>query len=204
MPFNEAIKKEVKEKAAFKCCMCQSIGVHIHHIIPEEDGGPSVIENAAPLCPSCHDKFGANRAKQKEITLMRDWWFKTVEKTFPDNSQNYNLLSEINSKVEHLQLGANEGKTSIEDLKSSLRTLSETVINNMTAGTAVMTASSLSSLASISPSPSPSPSFAPPGSESELDSSYCPNCQNLLYFVPATGLCPHCGNIVVKNPFSKN
>ena len=39
MPFSEKIKREVKQKAAFRCCRYQNIGIDIHHIIPERDGG---------------------------------------------------------------------------------------------------------------------------------------------------------------------
>ncbi len=73
MDFTEQVKKEVKERAAFRCCRCQQIGIHVHHIIPQENGGSSDMDNAAPLCPNCHDYFGANPQKRKEITQMRDW-----------------------------------------------------------------------------------------------------------------------------------
>jgi hypothetical protein len=33
------------------------------------------LENAAPLCASCHDLFGGNPEKQKTLTQMRgNWW----------------------------------------------------------------------------------------------------------------------------------
>jgi 5-methylcytosine-specific restriction endonuclease McrA len=73
MSFSEKTKIEVKEKAAFRCCRCQSVSVQVHHIIPEEAGGADTIDNAAPLCPSCHNAFGGNPEKRKEIKQMRDW-----------------------------------------------------------------------------------------------------------------------------------
>ena len=78
MSFSESLKLDVKQRSAFRCCRCQSIGVEIHHIIPQADKGPDTIENAAPLCPSCHDYFGANPVKRKEIREMREWWFERV------------------------------------------------------------------------------------------------------------------------------
>lgn len=55
--FPEAVKKLVKEKAHFRCCRCQNIGVEVHHIIPEKDGGTDDVDNAAPLCQKCHAIF---------------------------------------------------------------------------------------------------------------------------------------------------
>ena len=49
MAFTEKLKIEVRKKAAFRCCRCHEIGVDIHHIIPQTEGGPDAIGNAAPL-----------------------------------------------------------------------------------------------------------------------------------------------------------
>jgi 5-methylcytosine-specific restriction endonuclease McrA len=78
MGFSELVKYEVKRQAAFQCCRCHSIGVEVHHIIPQEHGGSDDIENAAPLCPTCHAYFGGNPDKRKEITQMRDCWYLKV------------------------------------------------------------------------------------------------------------------------------
>jgi len=64
--FSESVKKEVREKAAFRCCRCHSIGVEVHHIIPKKDGGTADIDNEAPLCPNCHDWFGDNPKKRNK------------------------------------------------------------------------------------------------------------------------------------------
>ena len=53
MAFNEDTKREVRQKAAYQCCRCRSFGVEVHHILPQKDGGPDTIDNAAPLCPNC-------------------------------------------------------------------------------------------------------------------------------------------------------
>src|SRR5262245_33993057 len=78
MPFSESLKVQVKKMAAFRCCRCHDIGVDIHHIIPQAHGGTDDIDNAAPLCQNCHDRFGANPEKRKEIRQMRDWWYEVV------------------------------------------------------------------------------------------------------------------------------
>ena len=155
MDFTEQVKKEVKEKAAFRCCRCQQIGIHVHHIIPQENGGLSDIANAAPLCPSCHDYFGSNPVKRKEITQMRDWWYGQVIKQFPDNRQ-LGKLEDINNKVDKLQ----QNQITLEDFKQGLKDYTNEMINNITLGTAVTTASGIAN-ASVSPSASPSPSPSP-------------------------------------------
>lgn len=54
--------------------------MEVHHLIPEADGGPSTIENAAPLCAKHHDLFGGNPEKRAMIRAMRDaWWQEAAE-----------------------------------------------------------------------------------------------------------------------------
>jgi len=60
MPFTQKIKDEAKWGSAYRCCVCHDVFVEVHHILPEADGGPSTIENAAPLCAKHHDLFGGN------------------------------------------------------------------------------------------------------------------------------------------------
>lgn len=152
MDFTEQVKKEVKEKAAFRCCRCQNIGIHVHHIIPQESGGSDEIENAAPLCPSCHDYYGGNPEKRKEIAQMRNWWYEQVTRQFPDNRQ-LGRLEDISTKLDKLQ----KNQINLDDFKQELKGFANEMINNMTLGTAVVTASGIAN-ASVSPSPSPSPS----------------------------------------------
>jgi hypothetical protein len=55
--------------------------VEVHHIQPESEGGPDTLDNAAALCASCHDLFGGNPEKRKQIRQMRDdWWQKMEER----------------------------------------------------------------------------------------------------------------------------
>ena len=56
--------------------MCQERGVDIHHIVPQASGGKDTEDNAAPLCPNCHSKYGANPEKRKIIREMRDSWYE--------------------------------------------------------------------------------------------------------------------------------
>lgn len=74
MAFSEAIKLQVRRNSHFTCCLCKSIGIEIHHILPQAEGGLDTEDNAAPLCPSCHEMYGANPIKRKFIREARDHW----------------------------------------------------------------------------------------------------------------------------------
>lgn len=181
MAFDQKIINQVKEKAAFKCCRCQSIGIEVHHIIPQKNHGPDTFDNAAPLCPNCHTWFGDNHVKRKEITQMRDWWYKKVEELYSPQTVNYQLLNDINTKIEALAI--NQDKALV-DLKKTLMKVANNTIEQMTAGTARITASNIAN-ATIA-SPSPSPSFPIPQEN-------CMYCHSGL--VEFGELCPSCGDI---------
>lgn len=78
MPFSERTKYLAKSKAAFRCCVCHKPFVEIHHLVPESEGGPNDLENAAPLCASCHDLYGGNPEKRKILTQMRNHWWELM------------------------------------------------------------------------------------------------------------------------------
>jgi hypothetical protein len=168
MDFTEYVKKEVKEKAAFRCCRCQQIGIHVHHIMPQECGGSSDIDNAAPLCPSCHDYFGGNPEKRKEIRQMRDWWYERVTMMYPDNRQ-MSRFEDIDNKLDKVlqsQISLDEYKQVLFTYNHELFHLTNEMINNMTLGTAITSGSGIVN-ASYSPSASPSPSPSPEAPEDE-------------------------------------
>jgi len=81
MPFLPTLKQKVREKANHRCCICHEVFVDVHHIKPESENGPNNEENAAPLCAGCHDKYGNNPDKRKQIIEMRDEWYKQCERT---------------------------------------------------------------------------------------------------------------------------
>src|SRR4030067_107207 len=99
MPFSETIKKEVRRRAAFHCCRCQKVGIEVHHIIPEEYEGSNDIGNAAPLCPNCHDDFGANPEKRKAIFEMRDWWYERVKEMYGPPMIVTETIEELNDNI---------------------------------------------------------------------------------------------------------
>lgn len=96
MSFTESLKHKIKKKGNWQCCICEAFYVEIHHIIPQEEGGPDSEDNAAPLCPNCHDTYGSNPQKRKFIREKRDDWFEKCEKKYNLNP----LLESINKKLE--------------------------------------------------------------------------------------------------------
>jgi HNH endonuclease len=126
MAFSESIKLKVKEAAAFRCCRCQHTGVEVHHIIPEKDKGPDTLDNAAPLCPSCHSEFGDNPVKRKEITQMRDWWYERVAQMFGPLPGS---LVAYFSRIDTLVSESGENSAKLDELKAELRAYSARVID---------------------------------------------------------------------------
>ena len=112
MPFSERLKAKIRKSSHFRCCLCKAIGVEIHHIIPEEEGGLNTQDNAAPLCPSCHETYGANRSKRKFIREARDCWFEICENRYLTDEH---ILSEIRAIAEKVP-----SKKDLESLKSDL------------------------------------------------------------------------------------
>lgn len=84
--FSESLKKRVRQKAHYRCCLCQAVLVEVHHIVPQGEGGSDDEDNAAPLCASCHEIYGANRTKRKFIREARDWWYETCAKRYAPGS----------------------------------------------------------------------------------------------------------------------
>jgi HNH endonuclease len=117
MPFSEALKLQVKKMADFRCCRCREIGIDVHHIIPQAEGGSDDINNAAPLCQNCHDRFGANPEKRKEIRQMRDFWYELVQERHYSDQSRFEKLNETLLKIQHTQTQA-ASKTEVDELRT--------------------------------------------------------------------------------------
>jgi hypothetical protein len=128
MPFTEALKLTVKKKAHFSCCLCHSLGVEIHHVIPQEEGGPDTEDNAAPLCPSCHETYGANQQKRKFIKDVRDFWYEICEKRY---ASDIDTLRRIESLVQNVPSRDDLVKVAgiILDLQQSVDSMQSYILN---------------------------------------------------------------------------
>ena len=102
MAFPEGLKANIRQKAHYQCCLCKTLGVEIHHIVPQEEGGPDDEDNAAPLCPSCHETYGANPQKRKFIREARDHWFEICSARFGSDATVLDQLKErLDKTVTH-------------------------------------------------------------------------------------------------------
>ena len=98
MSFSDEIKLKVKRKSHFSCCLCHSLYVEIHHIIPEAEHGPDTENNAAPLCPSCHETYGGDPKKRKFIREARNFWYELCKNRFSGDTDRF---SEISDKLQN-------------------------------------------------------------------------------------------------------
>lgn len=116
MAFGESLKREIRMKSAFTCCVCRglSIDLEAHHIIPEAEGGPDTFDNAAPLCPNHHRAYGANPEKRKRLREMRDLLYQKVQEIPLDFTQR---LEEVASRLEQIENGQLQSKAILESIK---------------------------------------------------------------------------------------
>lgn len=173
MSFSESIKVEVRQKAAYQCCRCRSMGVEVHHILPAEHGGSDIIDNAAPLCPNCHTDFGDNPKKRKIIKEMRNWWYDKVENMFGTNDSS-EFLKEISGSLETLK----RGQSDISDLKNLLQTYTEHTIGSMTNETAVGAATEIVTATTIA--------------NNVHANFHCKKCGMRIGLLVGSNVCPEC------------
>ena len=87
MPFSPQIRTKVLLWCDRHCCLCKKpcgVNIEVHHIVPEESGGKSEIENAVALCFDCHSEVmrynerhpKGNKFKPKELIARRDQVFE--------------------------------------------------------------------------------------------------------------------------------
>jgi hypothetical protein len=99
MAFSEGLRVAIRKRAHLRCCLCHSIGVEVHHIVPQSEGGLDVDENAAPLCPSCHETYGANPQKRKFICEARDLWYEICATRFSINNDQLTVIATMLQNV---------------------------------------------------------------------------------------------------------
>ena len=97
MAFTEELKLVIRRKSHFSCCLCHQLGIEIHHIIPQAEGGSDAEDNAAPLCPSCHEIYGANPQKRKFLKEARDFWYELCAQRYTVDPS---ILNDITKQLE--------------------------------------------------------------------------------------------------------
>ncbi len=122
MAFSEPIKLAVKKRSHFACCLCHALYVEVHHIIPEAEGGDDTEDNAAPLCPSCHETYGANPDKRKFIRECRDFWYDLCSRRFAGDTDK---LEEISNLVANAAT-----KNDINNLSDKIAAILENIKSN--------------------------------------------------------------------------
>jgi len=93
MPFPEAVKREARRRARFRCVVCHDLFVEVHHMQSQSEGGSDDLDNAAPLCGSCHNKFGGNPTLRKQLREMRDAWWESCASAGAVGTSAASLLS---------------------------------------------------------------------------------------------------------------
>ena len=144
MPFPESVKLEAKQQANFRCVVCHEPWVEVHHIIPQADQGPDTIDNAAPLCGSCHNRYGGNRDLQKQLTEMRDhWWQRCSEAVSePGYVQMSKNLDELRGKYVSGQADQNRLLGEVKDLLLGRLRSAQTAIESASSVSDVLATSS--------------------------------------------------------------
>jgi HNH endonuclease len=124
MPFSESIKIEAKKRANYRCVVCQGFWVEVHHIHPEGQGGPSTLDNAAPLCTGCHHQYGGNPELRKQLREMRDHWWERCKQT-----QYLTVDAGLAQKVDDLQISVLQGQKRQDEALAEMKGLFLTQLN---------------------------------------------------------------------------
>lgn len=141
MGFSEQLKLKIKRRAHFCCSLCHAVGVEVHHIIPAAEGSLDTEDNAAPLCPSCHETYGANAEKRKFIREARDFWYEICEKRYAsdparleeiadlikDKASKSDLKKGVDKIIDMLQTIADRSDTSQAEKQREVSQLSGTI-----------------------------------------------------------------------------
>lgn len=186
MPFSESVVTEARMKAHFRCVVCRDKPfVEVHHLVPEAQGGSNTLDNAAPLCAGCHDLYGNNPDKRKQISQMRDQWYDICEKRYASPDVRFYL-----QETEKIQqaLKAMDAKRAMDsqELYSIQNSLSEVMSR---AGESIRTTPDFEFVSATSGYVGTASAMA---GAVHMDER-CPHCQKFLPFVMEGWPCPNCG-----------
>jgi len=130
MAFDEALKRKVRMKAAYRCCWCERFGmIEVHHIVSQAEGGPDDEENAAPLCPNCHELYGDNPKLRKRMRERRDWWFQVAAMKYP---YEYETIRQSVEAVDKELIKSMHNPNSIGKLREALDRYVREMLNLLT------------------------------------------------------------------------
>lgn len=148
MAFSEKVKLQAKRKSHFQCCICKEPFVEVHHINPQKDGGSDDLENAAPLCASCHDRYGGNPEKKKQIREMRDLWWEICETRYYDTDRKllFEKLDGISAAIEKTELAK---ESQLEQIRSAYLDFHKTKVEKVQASESLQELSSATGISSF-------------------------------------------------------
>lgn len=172
MSFSEDVKSRVRRHAHFACCLCHSLYVEVHHIEPQAEGGDDTEDNAAPLCPSCHEMLGANPTKRRFIREARDCWYEICEKRYASDPDRLSDIARM--------LGQAATKADLDAVVA----LFTKMMNEASAKPAQTVAERARTIGEVG-------SFIAPGVSA---GRHCKKCGTTIgLFVGDQGRCPSCG-----------
>ena len=185
MPFSEKVKSQARKKAHFRCVICHEPFVEVHHIVPDSENGPNTLDNAAPLCAGCHDAYGNNPDKRKQIRDMRDLWYDICKKRYAKSDIGaYEKLNELYEMTKTVKEGQDKYEEILKEIKATVSgTLSGTEDSMRKAETLedVITTSGYVT------------SSGTKLAENVYANVSCPNCGTRIGLLVGTDKCPNCG-----------
>ena len=178
------MKLKAKKRSDFACVVCGELFVDVHHIIPQKDGGPHKLDNAAALCPLCHRRYGGNPDLRKELRHLRDHRWEICA----DRRANPVTLG-IVAKVDQLARDHRDGREQNErlfvEVKDQMTELTRGL--HQEASSATTTPQIIHALSAFAIGSSSA-------SASMAGASRCPQC-NTDSIPPNSRVCDNCGYI---------
>jgi len=184
LPFSETVKTKACKKAHFRCVICHNPFVEVHHIKLESEGGPNTLDNAAPLCAGCHDDYGNNPSKRKQIRGMRDLWYDICEKRYAKSDiEVYEKLNELYETTKIVKEDQGKVQEILEEIK--------TTMSGLLTGTegSIKQAETLDDVITTS-------GYVTSGTklgENVYANVSCRNCGTRIGLLVGTDKCPNCG-----------
>lgn len=145
--FPAGIRDEAIRRSHFRCVACTASGiVEVHHIQPASEGGPDTLENACPLCPSCHALWGGNPERRAYLRKMRDFRWEDFAK-----QSAHPILDAMNQSITQLLTGHVQHQESLDDVKAKLAALYNALAGQVLHATTIQQVGALTGVATPLP-----------------------------------------------------